>query len=479
MVRDAERAGGGSSDDTIRLAPPRPGARGTGLPRPAPARPAPGRRTRTRLAPSALTALGVLLAGLGGAWLVLRTGGTPPATQDAASAHAPAEAALPAAARPAGGGPAAAAGTPVAGTPVARTGAAGTGAPVGDPAARDAPARADAGPRAGPSSPAAAEAATGSGTAPGIAATGSGTAPAARAAPSGTAPAASETGSGTAPGATPADPAPEGTTRTSIAPSPPAPPLPAPAAPPLATEAGISAMAPGRRTLLRLAENPAVFVLLFPDLESQGAAMNRIAALVEKAGLPRDRVLADGDLAAAIARAGEQPATWYYGHDYGVADLARFFALAERDGVALNEAERWLQAQLPALRALLPEGQAMALVSVADPDHRVDAAMRAAILRHEIGHGHFLTAPAVAAHALLVWRNRFGAAEREALRAFLAREGYDTGNEALMANEALAYLLFTPDPRLFDARHLGIGAEALERMRTLMREGLPPPAGPG
>lgn len=256
---------------------------------------------------------------------------------------------------------------------------------------------------------------------------------------------------------------------------PPAPAAPAESPPPLLTEAEILALAPETPRMLRLRENPRVFVLLFPTLEAQGAALNRIAALIEKAGLPRDRLLDDAELAAAIARSGEAAATWYLGHDYNGTDLARFFALAERDGLRLGATELWVRDRFRAARALVPEGEEVALISTANADARMDPAMRAAILRHEIGHGHFFTRPELARHVLGVWRTRFTEAERRAFRQFLAREGYDASNETLMANETMAYLLFTPDPRFFAARHVGLSEEEVARLRGLMREGMPLP----
>ncbi|MBX9700185.1 MAG: hypothetical protein K2X74_12165 [Acetobacteraceae bacterium] len=227
--------------------------------------------------------------------------------------------------------------------------------------------------------------------------------------------------------------------------------------------------------MLRLRENPRVFVLLFPTLEEQGATLNRMAALIEKAGQPRDRLLDDQELARAIRESGDSPATWYLGHDYNGSDLARFFALAERDGIALNAGELWLRDRFREARAQLPPGTEIALISTANPDHRMDAAMRAAILRHEIGHGHFFTLPDFAAHVMRVWRERFTEGERRAFREFLAREGYDPSNETLMANEAMAYLLFTPDPRFFAARHVGMTEPEVARLRALLRDGLPMP----
>jgi hypothetical protein len=243
---------------------------------------------------------------------------------------------------------------------------------------------------------------------------------------------------------------------------------------PLLTEAELLELRPARPEMWRLRENPRVFVLVFPDLEQQGAAFNRAAALIEKAGLPRDRLLSQTELAEAIARNGDTPATWYYGHDYRTADLRRFFALAERDRVALNDAELWVREQLALAEAAGGTG-ALALVSTAAQGLMLDAGMRAAVLRHEIGHGHYFTIPGFAEHVHAVWRHRFSEAERAAFRAFLAREGYDPTNEDLLANETMAYLLFTPDPRFFAPAMVGLAEPAIRRMRDLLRDGLPLP----
>jgi hypothetical protein len=226
-------------------------------------------------------------------------------------------------------------------------------------------------------------------------------------------------------------------------------------------------------TMMRLAEETAIFVLDFPSLEEQGAALNRVAALVEKAGLPRDRVLTPAEMAAAIARAGDTPATYYYGHNYRGAELERFFALAARDGLALSPDEAWVEAQFRLARGLLPRDREIAVISMAAPGPLMDEAARASVLRHELSHGFFATRPAYAEHIRRVWREGFTEAEREAFRQFLAREHYDRGNEEVMLDEAQAYLLHTPDPRFFSPAHLGLPAAQVERMRALMRRGAP------
>ena len=60
--------------------------------------------------------------------------------------------------------------------------------------------------------------------------------------------------------------------------------------------------------VFRFLGDPAVLVLDFADLSAQGRMLNRVAALTDKAGMPRDRVLADPQLEAAIR--GSCPWTW-------------------------------------------------------------------------------------------------------------------------------------------------------------------------
>lgn len=256
-------------------------------------------------------------------------------------------------------------------------------------------------------------------------------------------------------------------------------PAPAPPArlveigPPIATQAEILAHRAAAPSLFRLDANPRVFVVDFPNLDQQGATFNRVAALVEKAGLPRDRVLDDAALAAAIARSGDTPGTYYYGHNYRGRDLERFFALAERDSIRLTLEETWLRGEVARIRRLVPAPAEFAVISVPGLEERVDPAMRQAILQHEIGHGHFFTNAAFAAHVARVWTETFTEAERAGFRAFLEREGYDPSIEEVMMNEAMAYLIFTPDRRFFTPTHAGLTDARAEMLRAALREGAP------
>nr|WP_314075942.1 hypothetical protein [uncultured Roseococcus sp.] len=253
----------------------------------------------------------------------------------------------------------------------------------------------------------------------------------------------------------------------------PAPPAPPPEGPDILDTAGIMAHRATEPTALRWASNPLVWVLDFPNLELQGRAMNRAAALIEKARTPRDRVLADEALAGAILADGRTSATWYFGHNYRASDLARFFEWAERDGVPLNPLELWVREKVELARRV-DRSRDAAFLTIPALGPNVDETMRAAILRHELGHGQFFTLPFFGAHVMRVWESGFSETERGEFRRFLASEGYDTQQPEVMANEAMAYLLYTPDRRFFDpARDLGWSDEQAERLRAMLRSGAP------
>lgn len=225
-------------------------------------------------------------------------------------------------------------------------------------------------------------------------------------------------------------------------------------------------------TLVRLAENPRIFVGDFPTLAAQAAALNRVAALIEKAHAPRDRVLTEEELSRHFAATGTLPEEYYFGHNYRGSDLARFFAQAARQGLPLRPEEARIEAWLAEMRRQEPEGE-VALITVPRDGRGMDAAAREAILRHEIAHGFYFVDPVFAGYVRRSWAERFSHAEREAFRRFLAREGYDVSIEDVVVNEVLAYLLFTDDPRFFSPAMVGMDEASVERLRALLRPGVP------
>lgn len=241
-----------------------------------------------------------------------------------------------------------------------------------------------------------------------------------------------------------------------------------------AGEAEILADEPDRLTVFRFAANPRILVLDFPSLRQQGLMLNRVAALIEKSGEPRDRVLGDAELDAAIRAAGETIETYYWGHDYRAADLARFFALADRDHVVLTPEEQELRGLLRQEGWLPGEAQG-ALISIPRVWSQpfIDPAVRATILHHELSHGEYFTDGVYAAFTKRFWQTCLSEDERARFRSFLGREGYDTGQEDLMMNEMQAYLMHTPDPRFFNARAVAISEDRLARLRMAFRADMP------
>lgn len=242
----------------------------------------------------------------------------------------------------------------------------------------------------------------------------------------------------------------------------------------LASEAEIRAEHPAVRTVIRFASNPAVLVIDFPTLAEQGRMLNRLAAWAEKAGVAHDRVPSEEVMAAAIAASGTTADTYYYGHDYSAAAVARFFALAAEEHMALRPEEEDLR-RITVRAAAEPAGFGAVITIVrADAANQVTAQARATILRHELSHGEYFTDPAYAAAVTHFWEAVLTGPERAAFRRYLAQEGYDPALEDLMRNEAQAYLMHTADPAFFDPARLGIPPGRLSQLRQEFLRGMPP-----
>lgn len=240
----------------------------------------------------------------------------------------------------------------------------------------------------------------------------------------------------------------------------------------------------------RWREHPAVVVIQFPSLLAQGQALNRAAALLEKGQGSRERVLHDAQLRALEAASGDNMASFFLGHDYRAEGLARFFSLAQAQGVALNGGEQRLLDLLlriglitarPGASAGYAGAAVGALVSFSGPqvddpytppDESMDAERRASVLQHELSHGRFFVDAAYREHCWRFWRARLTEPEREDWRRYLDATGYDRGNEELMVNETQALLMHTPDTRDFNAESLGIAPQALASQVARFRQDL-------
>jgi hypothetical protein len=227
-------------------------------------------------------------------------------------------------------------------------------------------------------------------------------------------------------------------------------------------------------TVFRFAANPRILVLDFASLHEQGMMLNRVAALIEKERLPRDRVLDNAELDGAIRASGDTVETYYYGHDYSASALARFFALAAQQQIALNPEEERLRGLLDQVGWLDPavSGGLISIPAVA-ADSKITLAARGAILRHELSHGEFFSDPTYAAYVRNFWFTVLTEQERAGVRAFLGKEEYDMHEEELMYNEMQAYLMFTRDPLFFTPDMAGLTPARLSELQGKFLAGMP------
>ena len=233
-------------------------------------------------------------------------------------------------------------------------------------------------------------------------------------------------------------------------------------------------------------------VIEFPNLAEQGAAMNRLAALLEKTQAPRHRVLSNPELASLIAQGGDSPQTFLQGHDYRGSGLALFFGLAQAQRLNLDAAERRLLKILIGAGVMAPaRGVEQGYVSLglqalitfsatqaddpSTPAHETtDETQRASILRHEVSHGRFYTRLGYQAHCRQFWLTALTEPQRERIRLYLAGAGYNRHDEELMLNEAQAFMMHTADQRAFMAQDIGMTPAQLDAMRAQFWRTLPP-----
>ncbi|HTW70440.1 MAG TPA: hypothetical protein VME47_11170 [Acetobacteraceae bacterium] len=283
----------------------------------------------------------------------------------------------------------------------------------------------------------------------------------------------------TRPAPLPAGPAPSAALRSPTMPAPAVPAVvPAPPPPQFAivtrNEAAIDADVPAGLTIFRFADDPSIVVLDFASLRSQGLMLNRVAAFVEKAAAPRDRVLNDAQLAALIRAGGDTVETFYYGHDYSAAALARFFTVADQDRIALDPEEVELHQLLAQLGWLAP-GVRAGLISLpkVGANGNVTAEARRVILRLELAHGAYFSDPDYAAFVHQFWELALSDAERGAIRRFLASEEYDVSDRSLVENEMQAYLMFTHDRVFFTPRDIDMAPRRLVTLQRLFYRNMP------
>ena len=247
--------------------------------------------------------------------------------------------------------------------------------------------------------------------------------------------------------------------------------------------------APGKTVVWQYSDNPDVYIYDFNGLNNQGVTFNRATQFTEQrfGGEAYPRVLSNEDLARHISAARRTQANFAFGHDLLVSELVQFFNFAQRDKVKLNPEENDLRDFLIEqgfmrmgrgfYQAVRPDVVILSIPQIQEKkadEPMVSPGARYAIILHEMGHAEFYTNAHYAKFCHRFWNDVLTEEQREAFRRFLKGYNYAVELEDLVVNEMQAYLMFTPDPKSFNARRLGVSDAELEQMRSAFRKAKPP-----
>lgn len=238
----------------------------------------------------------------------------------------------------------------------------------------------------------------------------------------------------------------------------------------------------------QMAENPNVYVFDFNGLNNQGRSFNRITQFTEQQTTePYPKVLNNLELSRYIEAARRTQADFAFGHDVLVGELVQFFNYALRDKVELNPEEILVRDFLTEqglirfwrgfYQAMRPDVVILAVPQTQDRkanEPMVSTGARYAILLHELAHGEYYTNTHYQKFCQRFWYETLTENQREAFKKFLGNFNYAVNNEELLINEMQAYLMFTPDPKSFSARKLGVSDAELDQMRSAFRRASPP-----
>lgn len=238
----------------------------------------------------------------------------------------------------------------------------------------------------------------------------------------------------------------------------------------------------------QMAENPNIYVFDFKGLNNQGRSFNRITQFTEQQTTePYPKVLNNLELSRYIEAARRTQADFAFGHDVLVGELVQFFNYALRDKVELNPEEILVRDFLTEqglvrfwrgfYQAMRPDVVILAVPQTQDRkanEPMVSAGARYAILLHELAHGEYYTNTHYQKFCQRFWYETLTENQREAFKKFLGNFNYAVNNEELLINEMQAYLMFTPDPKSFSARKLGVSDAELDQMRSAFRRASPP-----
>lgn len=255
-----------------------------------------------------------------------------------------------------------------------------------------------------------------------------------------------------------------------------------------ATAAEILATRSASRMAYRLADNSRVIVLDMPDIRDQGRMFGRLVLFIERHNAPKTRLMLIPEVQNWLKQAKASLESLTVGNNLRASELARFFNTARFQAEALTTDERQLYDWLIAWNVLREDANGVSAVA---PEHiiisfpqassvagcggcSVTQAQRETIAKHELAHGKLATDLPYQHYCEWFWSQGLTPAMREKFTRFLAARGYDANNRELLANEAQAFLMHTPDPSMFSASLLGVTEAELQAMRNLFESGLPP-----
>lgn len=230
-----------------------------------------------------------------------------------------------------------------------------------------------------------------------------------------------------------------------------------------------------------------VYLIDFNSLLAQGRTFNRLTHLTEQAFEPYKQVLTEQELSARLAAVSRTMENMAFGHDVLFDETAFFFNLAKRDNIQLFQEEKNLLQFLIEKKALvewrgiysapIPNGVVLSAPQVqkkSDGSFLVSPLARKTILAHELSHAEYYTNPYYAEYCRRYWSDSLNDELRGKFLEFLKKYNYSLYGIELVINEMQAYLMFTPDPKSFNARLLGVSDNVLMAMRTAFTKGKPP-----
>ncbi len=239
------------------------------------------------------------------------------------------------------------------------------------------------------------------------------------------------------------------------------------------------------------AKNKNVLILDCPTLHQQGLMFNRVLAFVEGLGASKTELLNDQELLKFIKNKKLTFETFAFGNDFGLKNIVNFFNLANQTSTRLNKEEiRLKDILLKHNFMIVGENSKLkttqvdkAIISITqlqadDPSSEIneliDIDIRRTVLMHELSHGDFFTNKAYRDYCKDFWLNKMSNSESKAFKTMLFENSYDINIEELCINEMQAYLMNTPDRRLFNAEWLNMTEDELRSIQQRFMSGKPP-----